>query len=486
MTKNNIYITLTLIVSTSQLFGAAAQPQAAVVSDLYNRIFSKKLPDAQAIKLIEETLVKKELTDINAVGKNNINLLHAAAWNDRPHLISYLLNIGADPSIEGGNGTALDIAREQNNLEIIQLLEQKIATSTQSSQAKLEQVPQPEVPKVTSPTLHKPETEVVSNFINNILPNLDDTQATNALQEALTSGSLKNVNTPATNSSLNLLHWASYRGYPSLVTLLIAKGADPLIKNPGGKNAFEIAESANKPEILALLEQKFGPQAPKKPETNGNAPLQADVVNELIVKLTKGGANDATALTAIRKAIEDGELADVNIPRNDKGMNLLHWAADRGFTGVTTYLLEQGANPALETISGMTALDIAKTNKKTAVAKLLTPTTSQTNKSRKPKPTGHVQVVLEHANQGITLQNMRAVWKELTAGNRQLTVDEIKQLITYATDPDQTTNREKNRLWVLANNLIAANPTAIDPVKAKLDPTFVDTWYAIIARKQRR
>ena len=46
---------------------------------------------------------------------------------------------------------------------------------------------------------------------------------------------------------------ASRRGYPEVVKLLLAKGADPNATGPNGATALQIAEQWNRPDIINIL-----------------------------------------------------------------------------------------------------------------------------------------------------------------------------------------------------------------------------------------
>lgn len=243
-----------------------------------------------------------------------------------------------------------------------------------------------------------------------------------------------NINT-TNNAGATPLILASRKGHLAIVRNLVQLGADTQAEDKQGVNALFAAIAENQVPVVAFLAETTNIN---QQDQQGFTPLMRSVLKN----------NKTLVQTLVEKN------ADLNI-KDYRGDTALAMAEDNKLEDIARYLRMATA--------GITPTSLAK----------------------------QLQLIAERskaarAGQELTQQNMRDVWKELTGGNRKLTAGEVEQLVAFATDPDQTTDREKNRLWVLANNLIAANPGAIDHAKDKLDPTTIDAWYAIIARKQRR
>jgi ankyrin repeat protein len=243
-----------------------------------------------------------------------------------------------------------------------------------------------------------------------------------------------NINT-TNNSGATPLILASRKGHLQVVRNLVQLGADIQAEDKQGVNALFAAIAENQVPVVAFLADQTDINQQDK---QGFTPLMRAVLKN----------NKALVQALVEKN------ADLNV-KDYRGDTALVMAEDNKLTDIARYLRMAAA--------GITPTSLAQQ------IKLITERGKQAR-----------------AGQQITQQNIREIWKELIPGDRKLTAGEVEQLVAFATDPDQATDQAKNRLWVLANNLIAANPGAIDHAKDKLDPATVDAWYAIIKRKQRR
>ena len=113
---------------------------------------------------------------------------------------------------------------------------------------------------------------------------------------------------------------ATFKGSVSVVSLLLANGADPLLKNVGGHNAYWVAAGYNKPEILKLLisdarhpSSKFDLLKNLCDNDKGDSPLLASAFkgNEKILEV-------------VRDALAPGEFEELALStKNYNGDDLL-------------------------------------------------------------------------------------------------------------------------------------------------------------------
>ncbi len=144
------------------------------------------------------------------------------------------------------------------------------------------------------------------------------------------------------------LHWAALRGNQAIVALLLAEGADPGATNAAGETPLQVAERANRPDVVSLLRP--------------------------------AGAFSATG--GIFDAVKRGDVGTVKalltespdlVRQKDTafGATPLHWAALRGQDAVVELLLARGADPRVTNNDGETPLQVAERAKREGAAGLL-------------------------------------------------------------------------------------------------------------------
>jgi hypothetical protein len=181
-----------------------------------------------------------------------------------------------------------------------------------------------------------------------------------------------------TDEGYTLLHYAADQGNLEMVRELLNRGADPTLRAKSGSTAYDMATSTTiKAELakaaaswngnVAKLAPAPAPvRAPAKPAAGGNgtcAAVRAEPVNN----------GRSPALRPFLKARDDvwynhpDELAAlledcVGVDqRNSDGSTLLMIAAERGRIDAARVLMDHGANCALASNRGDTALGLAST-----------------------------------------------------------------------------------------------------------------------------
>ena len=199
------------------------------------------------------------------------------------------------------------------------------------------------------------------------------------------------VNAQYSSTGGTALMYASLRGHLEIVKYLISKGADVNAKNDDGWTALMYASLRGHLEIVKYLISKGADINAKN--DNGLTALMAASGDkgklEIIKALVEGkggllsvfskgadvNAQDDNGETALMRACANGKLeivkyliskgADVNAKitvAQHKGLTALIGDSFRGYLEVVKYLVSKGADINAKSDSGMTALNVAKTN----------------------------------------------------------------------------------------------------------------------------
>lgn len=277
-------------------------------------------------------------------------LLHAISLKNK-QLVSMLITAGADLKAEDLNGkNALMYAAEANNAELMnKLLKSGFSEKTKSKAGKT------------------------------ALDYAIDARA----QETYRILSKKNT------LPMDFIN-AVEKGDPKAVKTLISEGADVNTKDKNGKAAAVIATEKGYAEILKLiLENGADPNGKYFKNPKANLFVMAMHNNHLdaALVLLKSGANAdfnhkfQGGKTALMTAIEskNQELTtylllkkfDVDAT-DDFGNTALIYAVKHDLFSVAKKLLELGADPTLRQVDGKTALDIAKSENKSSMERILT------------------------------------------------------------------------------------------------------------------
>jgi ankyrin repeat protein len=330
--------------------------------------------------------------------------LHVAAWRDYSHIVKTLLEAGADPTIRTIDNTALEVAKKENNIVTINIIQkalkrwiaqtnrlQAAATSKEkNARKKIQSLGMAFTIKDFMGAVIKGNTTKITLFIDGgVSIDTKDKNAKSALhiaseygQTDITSFLLKNgasVNEMdiKANTALSI---AARNNYTNTVMLLLENGADP---NTSCRPLMYAAANGNEKMVQSLLQYgadinsgagcKFKAYA-----YEGGPLLQAiDEGHRKIVRVLIENNADVNAVeidpfegvsaTALMSAAANGHTdivadlitAGADIERkNYQKTTALMWAAAAGHLKVVKYLLEKGADTNKRGWYG-TALDAA-------------------------------------------------------------------------------------------------------------------------------
>jgi len=280
--------------------------------------------------------------------------LMVAAANDKLQAVKYLLEHGADPSLQANNGwNVLHFASQGGNPEIIELILSHV----------------PSIDSITKEGV-TPLMVAASN---------DKLQAVKCLLEHGADPSLQD------NNGWNVLHFASPGGNPEIIELILSHvpsidsitkkgstplmlavynaklqavkyllehGADPSLQDITGWNVLHYASQGGNPEIIELM--------------LSHVPSIDSIIKEGVTPLMVAASNDK--LQAVKYLLEHG--ADLSL-QNNNGWNMLHFASQCGNPEIIELMLSHV--PSIDSIikKGITPLMVAAANDKLQAVKYL-------------------------------------------------------------------------------------------------------------------
>ncbi len=226
--------------------------------------------------------------------------LHDAARRGRMLVVEILLIHGADPVIGDHEGrTPLDMARERNQREVVQLLERRLKGRNIFR----------EQPLATHPVLtaaRRGNLELVREIIGR---EPDSVQVEDRV----------NYQDPKLGiTGFRALHWAAWSGRADLAALLLDQGANPGDRDSLGATPLHHAAGRGRQDVLALLIERGAyvrardndRRAPLHWAARGDYVHRGDVLADGIRSLIQAGADpnarDRWSETPLTTAIREG------------------------------------------------------------------------------------------------------------------------------------------------------------------------------------
>jgi hypothetical protein len=457
---------------------APQKTEAEVVSDLTAMINTKK-PNEKIVQAIAIALSDGTLSSINALNKTGQSLLHIAAYMGNHELAQWLLDNGADRDNQNKQKqTPLQVAEKHNKAEVIALLKPQTLQPGESSSGNLAQAQREKEEREAAEAIARKAEEA----------------------EAKAKAEQEEADRIAAAREAERLHAEDE-----------AKARAQAAEEEADRREAERlqAEERKRQEEAAKVAAPTTPAEPSQP----SAPKAEQKPWYKRIFSASSAADETAAEKALRKenlikklSTNRGDILFVaidenNLPRVQNALKTLKnepelveygliYAASNPNTNLA--IAKELTNAVLASSADPSPLltQVAKSSENPDVRRYLTEQALE-KKGLKGYEETVEGIIKRRAGQKLTQQNLRDVWKELTAGG-QLTAGEAEQLVKFANDPTHTTDQAANRLWVLANNLIAANPTAIDHLQTEdqsvsgLNQETIKQWHEIVARKQRR
>ena len=276
-------------------------------------------------------------------------LLHAISLKNK-QLVSMLITAGADLKAEDLNKKdALMYAAEANNAELLnKLLRSGFSEKTKSKAGKtaLDYAIDARAQE-TFRILSKKNT-LPMDFINAV-----EKGDAKAVKTMISEGA--DVRTTDKNGKAAIVI-ATEKGYTEVLKLLLENGADlngKYFKNPKA-NLFIMAVHNSHPDA-ALVLLKSGANADFNHKFHGGK-------TALMIAMESGKSELVTWLLSKKFDLDLGD---------DFGNTALMYAVKQNLFSVAQKLLELGADPTLRQVDGKTALDIAKSENKPSLVKIL-------------------------------------------------------------------------------------------------------------------
>ena len=334
--------------------------------------------------IVEWVLETYHFSDPNVVydGKG---ILHMALETNSAHLVSKVIELGADPNIKDGEGwIPIIVSSRDGNVDAVKSLlrggarcyVQDFAGETAMIKAS-----------------RKGYTEIVKLLLR-ADGNLEAHKSKSALSTASRLGHteimklLLEAGTDPDSADVGFdtsLHYASRNGHMEIVKLLLEANADPNLHSDHGQTPLQTASEYGYMEIVKLLLEANA--SPDVERCYGRTPLTAASKNrhiEIIKLLLEANANpdlfSNADQTPLLEALEHGYIeivkllldanADPNLQRN-YGRTPLVEASKYGHIEIVKLLLEANASPGVEKCYARTPLAEASQRGHVEVVRLL-------------------------------------------------------------------------------------------------------------------
>ena len=345
----------------NESFAAAVQAgNVKVVADLFAKGADINFVD-EDWPLFVTAVTSNDIKMVEFFIKNGVNLelkgpdgktalLHAISLKNA-QLVSMLLSAGADLKAEDSNSKdALMYAAEANNAELMNRL----------------------LKKGFDPKRHSKVGKTALDYAIDARA-----QETYRILSKLNTQPMDFIN-------------AVDKGDAASVKTLIAEGADVRTKDKNGKAAIVIATEKGYSEVLKLLlENGADPNGKyfKNPKANLFVMAMHNARYDAALVLLKSGAaadfnhkyKDGKTALMIAMETEKNDLVTYLLLKkfnvdttDDFGNTALIYAVKHDLFSVAKKLLELGADPTLRQVDGKTALDIAKSENKSSLVRILT------------------------------------------------------------------------------------------------------------------
>ena len=263
--------------------------------------------------------------------------------------VKYLIRLGADVFYVKGGVSLLTIAREHKEVEIENILIEKMQEEFN------EIVKSPKIDKGlkvlgqiknNKPVLSQMEEIMLGKELLQMLKQEEPEKEALDLVRAGADGNYKD------DEDYTVLMWAVYRGYAEVVKELVDNGADVNAKDKENNSALMVAAINGELEVVKYLVE------------NG-ADIEAK--NDEETTILMGAAIDGN-VNVVKYLVDNG--ADIEAIEQD-GWTALTCAASEGNLEVVKYLVEKGAKIEVGDAEGDTALMVAVGNGELEVVKYL-------------------------------------------------------------------------------------------------------------------
>ncbi|KAJ5078278.1 molting protein mlt-4 [Anaeramoeba ignava] len=394
-------------------------------------------------EVIEEFIASKK--DINKVDENKNTVFHICAKTGNIENFKLLYNSNADLNIHNFlNKTPLDIAKENNHLEIVSFIQsinrnlKKELSQQFSKEENIERKFTDLHKAILTGEIKKAKELIIEGKIDKEYPAkngetplmMASQSESDEIVELLLTYPEVNINRTSDNGR-TALHFASSSNRLKSLKMLVDSGGDINIQSLNGETCLHLSAFNGQVDTTKFLLEKGA--NPFLKSFDQHTPLDLAIINrhqKLIHFLRLNGcptklnkSNLATEcldlLQSIKifRAVLDNNpqelinLIEKNTPINitKEGFSLLHIAANQGFSTILSVLLSYGANFNQDTPNGLTALHLASSKGHVKCVQLLIKFGSEINKQNKEGFTAlHLACLNGHAKCAEELLNSKA------------------------------------------------------------------------------